>query len=529
MSPPLVQLIKPARKMAVLATEEVRQLFVEQPELTVRGIPYRLLEHGQYETALLQRLGYPVPSPMRTYYAYPAPSDEPAFETQKVTTDLLTLNERAYVLNDMGTGKTRSALWAWDWLKCQGLSQKLLIVCTRSIMRSAWQAEVFRTIRHRKVAVLYGRKTSNRQERLAQLASDADIYIINHDGVKTIYKELMERTDIDAIVLDELATYRNGGTGRSKDMAKLARTKKFVWGLTGSPMPQAPTDVWAQGRIVTPQNTPKYFSHLRDQMMERVAPNIYKPKAGAVGIAYQIMQPSVRFTLGDVVELPDITYRNVAIDMSPEQSRVYNEIVRHCKTLVQEQQITAFNAGIAMNKLVQIAGGWVYSQDKTVAKLDAAPRLRALVDAVNSTARKVIVFAPYISTLGGISEALKTDKIPHEVIHGKTKDRDRIFYEFQHENKFKVLVAHPRTMAHGLTLTEADTIIWFLPIMSYEIYEQANARIRRVGQKHKQQIIHFVASPVERRIYSLLRGKQTMQDKFLSLLEEGTLSNGTTS
>jgi SNF2 family DNA or RNA helicase len=121
-----------------------------------------------------------------------------------------------------------------------------------------------------------------------------------------------------------------------------------------------------------------------------------------------------------------------------------------------------------------------------------------------------------------MSKLLTGQDIEHAVVHGDVTDRDTIFNLFQNTNKYKVLLAHPQCLAHGLTLTAADTIIWTCPTASLEIYEQANARIRRVGQMHKQQILHLQATPVEKRIYALLRNKQHVQDKLLELFEEAT-------
>jgi SNF2 family DNA or RNA helicase len=245
------------------------------------------------------------------------------------------------------------------------------------------------------------------------------------------------------------------------------------------------------------------------------------------------MQPAVRYSLEDVVELPDLVTRNIDVQMTAEQKKVYDGIVRHCQALAQSKQIDAANAAVAMGKLLQIAGGWVYAGDREVASLDAKPRIKALVDTIIGCSRKVIVFAPFTHCLDGIADALKKEAISFAQIDGRTSEQRRaeIFNNFQNtspkgtwltQGSFKVLLAHPRTMAHGVTLTAADTILWFLPITSLEIYEQANARIRRIGQKHKQQIIHLVAAPVERRIYSLLRTRQKVQDKFLDLFANAT-------
>src|SRR5690606_27599814 len=148
------------------------------------------------------------------------------------------------------------------------------------------------------------------------------------------------------------------------------------------------------------------------------------------------------------------------------------------------------NAGAVMNKLLQVSTGWVYTADGNTIALDNNTRIAALMDAINSTDRKVLVFAPFKHALAGISAALTSEGIEHATVSGDTSasERGQVFNLFQNTSKYRVINAHPQCLAHGVTLTAADTIIWFAPITSNEIYDQANRRIRRIGQKHKQLI-----------------------------------------
>ena len=138
--------------------------------------------------------------------------------------------------------------------------------------------------------------------------------------------------------------------------------------------------------------------------------------------------------------------------------------------------------------------------------------------------KKVIVFSPFKSATAGISALLGAEKIDFATVTGDTPQRERteIFNAFQNSGKYRVLNAHPECMSHGLTLTAADTIIWFGPVSKLETYEQANARITRVGQLHKQQIIRMVGTPAERALYTRLASKQSMQDSILDIIKELT-------
>lgn len=507
-----------SRALIVERAPDIDTLFSDAKVVQHRGAEFRVLPHGLAETVMLRKLGIKAPNPMLLYYDW---NGQKPFNVQKATCDLLTTNHRAYCLNDMGTGKTKAALWAWDYLNSVGQAGKLIITAPLSTLRFVWMREVFTTLPHRKVAVLHG----TREERQNMLATDADIYVINHDGIKVLLDELRDRPDIDCLVIDELAVFRNN-TQRSKLLRQYAAKRKWVWGMSGSPMPNQPTDVWMQGIIVNPTRVPRYFSHARDELMVRIDEFHWKPKPGAVDRAYEYLQPAVRFTLEDVVEIPPVYSQDVPVQLSTEQANAYTKLAKEFLVLAQQKKITAANAGAAAGKLLQISGGWVYAADKSVVALDNTLRLKGLLDAVESTQRKVMIFAPFIHTVNGISAffAKKNSQVDHAVVFGDTKNREEIFGEFQGSNKYKALVAHPKCMAHGLTLTAADTIIWFLPMSAdLELYEQANARITRVGQKFTQHILHLVATPVEKKLYRMLRGKQLTQNAFLSLFEDASI------
>jgi SNF2 family DNA or RNA helicase len=423
----------------------------------------------------------------------------------------------------MGTGKTKAALWAFDYLRSNGVCGKMLVSAPLSTLTFTWAKEIFATVPHIKYAVLHGSKA----KRLELLDTDVDIYIINHDGHRVILNELMARKDINLLVIDELAVFRNGQSSRHKAMKRLADRMDWVWGMTGSPIPTSPTDAWAQARLITPNKVPKYFSRFRDELMLKSGPFKWIAKADAVEKAFGALQPAVRFTLDDVVELPPLIERYVDVEMGATQEKIYKALMAQCYVAVQNHEITAANAGAVMMKLLQVSTGWVYSKTRDIVSLDNNKRIRALLDAIESTDRKVLVFAPFKHALGGISEALTSEGYEHATIDGDTPatERSRVFNLFQNTDKYRVLLAHPQCLAHGITLTAADTVIWFAPVLSLEIYDQANHRIRRVGQAHKQLILHLQSTPVEKKIYRMLQAKQKVQDQLLKMFEEDTDSN----
>jgi SNF2 family DNA or RNA helicase len=503
---------KATKTLIVPGPVTIANLFPEAPLLKHRYV----LPHTLDTVALLSHIGIKVPHPMLTHYDWPG--DKKPFKVQRQTCAMATSYPRSYLLNDMGTGKTRSVLWAWDYLRREGKANKLLIVCKLSNMTFTWMREAFATLPKCKVAILHGSR-ARRLERLNDRT--ADIYVINHDGLRVVEKELQARTDIDVLAIDELAAYRNQSM-RSKKMRTFAERFKYVWGLTGRPMPNAPTDVWAQCRIVTPNTVPKYFRIARDMLMIRKSQFVWVPKSNAIETAFSMMRPQVRFALDEVVELPPVISRTIDVDLSSEQKHAYQKLVREFRVMIQEKVITAVNAGAAMQKLLQVSCGYVYTTNPDYVTLDSTPRKDVLLETIEEVDRKLLVFVPFRHALAGLSALLTAEGVDHALVHGDTKDRDQIFNLFQNTDKYKVLLAHPQCLAHGLTLTAANTIIWYCPTASLELYEQANARIRRVGQEHKQQVFHFQSTPIEKRIYSLLQRKQKVQDQFLKMLEEAT-------
>jgi len=501
--------------VAVPHSVAVQNMFPDAKPVTLNGNPFLAVRHQPAETYLLRKLGYDTPAPILEHYDWFGGNP---FDVQKKTCAMLTMNSRAYVLNGMGTGKTKAALWAWHYLYTRGIARKALVVAPLSTLSFTWAREVFNTLPGIKCEVLHGSKA----KRLEKLRGDADLFVINHDGLKVIADDI--RKDIDVLILDELAVYRNGGSLRTKVTRKLASKMAWVWGMTGSPIPNEPTDAWAQCSIVTPNTVPKYFGRFREDLMYKVTQFKWAPKQDAVDKAFAAMQPAVRFTLDDVVELPESVERYIDVEMGEKQEKVYKTLVDHAHVAIQNQEITAANAGAVMMKLLQVATGWVYSSDGKTVPLDGDNRIKTLIDNVNATDRKVLVFAPFKHALSGISDALTSEGIEHAVVSGDTSavERSQVFNLFQNTGKYRVLLAHPQCLAHGITLTAADTVIWFAPVTSLEIYDQANHRIRRIGQKHKQLFLHLQSTPVERKIYQMLQRKQRVQEKLLELFEEAS-------
>lgn len=482
-----------------------------------KGHQLTQVHFGLDEVRVLRNLGIKAPSPIE--YHYPWRGKYKPFKHQLVTSAFFTLNNKSICLNDMGTAKTLSALWAADYLMDEGFINRGLIVCPRSTMHAVWEDELVKHFMfNRQCVVLRGSK----ERRLKLLEQDADFYIINHDGVKVIADALAERADIDLKIIDEAAVLRNAQSARYKVVRDLIRPTDWLWLLTGTPCPTAPTDAWALGRLLGNPNAPAYFTVFKNRTMVQLTPYKWAPKPDAYQQAYDILQPGIRFRKEDCLDLPPVTFQRLVCDMTQEQARHYQQM--H-KLLVMQARtggpITAANAAVKLQKLLQVCTGVVYDNNGGAVTLDSTNRLKALEETVEAAAHKVIVFVPFKAALQHVAAHLRK-RWTVEVVDGDVGDseRKRIFAAFQNEDDPRVLVAHPGTTAHGLTLTQADTTIWYAPIFSLEIFEQANNRMNRPGQKNNMTVVMIATTPLELGVYDALAGKAKIQDSVLNLYQQ---------
>lgn len=475
-----------------------------------------VIPHTIETTRIARNMGYRVPAPIMSQYDWAGTTP---FKTQRITAAMLTMNRRAYVLSEMGTGKTRAACFAFDWMMREDVIRKVLIVAPLSTLTLVWARELSLYFPHITQGILHG----SREKRLKTLSNDYDCYIINHDGVKTIAKELAARQDIDLVLVDEIATFRNGGTDRWKALNALLQGRAYVWGLTGSPTPNDPTDAWAQCRLLTPNSVPKFYGRFKRETMRQVSQFTWVPQPDALDKVYDAMQPAVRFKRSDCLELPPVSYVGRLTPLSPLQEHVYKTLMKQLRMSFAQGEVTAANEGVLFSKLLQIGSGFVYTKDRGVVDLNPKPRLDELMAVIDQSIGKVIVFVDFIHAVKRVTDVLRAYKYFPAIVTGETGkgERDRIFGAFQNSTKPRILVAHPKCMAHGLTLTSASTIVWYTPTTSLETYEQACARITRPGQKEKSLIVHLTGTPIEAKLYKRLQKRAKLQGSLLEMFEEG--------
>jgi SNF2 family DNA or RNA helicase len=475
--------------------------------------------HRLDEVRVLRNMGIDAPSPILHYYDWPGRFQP--FEHQKETAAFLTVNQRALVLNEIGTGKTQSSLWAADYLIKTKQVKKVLIISPLSTLERVWGDAIFFGFPNRKAVVLHG--TAERRRKL--LKSDADFYIINHDGFPIISE--ITNGMFDLIIVDEAAVLRNHSTMRYRVMRKYMERNPDtrLWLMTGTPTPNDPTDAWTLSRLVNSPFIPSSFTAFRDQVMMKVGMYKWTPRPNSMELVKNVLQPAVRYTRDECFDLPDTITQTRKVELTPDQRKHYQAMIRHLVTEsgTEAGTITAVNEAVKMQKLVQIACGVAYDDDGTNVELECAPRVNLVKELIEEAGEKVIVFVPLTGTL----EMLERELSKHwtvGVVNGSVSSskRNAIFHNFQNESDPHVLIAHPATMAHGLTLTSASTVIWYGPVTSNEQYVQANGRIERIGKRHVSNVIHIEATELEHKMYSRLMNKQKLQGLLLDLIQQET-------
>jgi len=454
-------------------------------------------------------------------YKWPRPMGFTPFEHQKVTADFLVNNGRAFCFNEQGTGKTASVIWAADYLISAKIIKRVLVICPLSIMQSAWQNDLFKFAVHRTVDVAYG--STDKRNKIVN--GSAEFVIINYDGITSIAESALGKFDL--IVIDEANAYKNVQTKRWKTMRKLVTPNTWVWMLTGTPAAQSPVDAYGLAKLCVPHSAPRFFGDYRESVMQKISMYKWIPRPDSNTTVFNLLQPAIRYEKSQCLDLPEKMFISRHAPLTSQQEKYYKELKTKLLMEAAGEEISSINAASKMSKLLQISCGSVYSDSGAVIDFDVSTRLNAIEEVIDEASHKVLIFVPFRHTIELLSAHLKKAGIETEEIHGDVPVRKRteIFKQFQEGSRLKALVIQPQAAAHGVTLTAADTIVWYAPVTSTETYLQANARIDRPGQKNAMTIVHIEGSPIERKLYAMLQNNINNHEKIVELYKkelEGT-------
>ena len=483
------------------------------------GIYEVAVKWGLDEVQVLRNLGVRnVPSPITVRYDWPG-----RFKPMKHQVDtaaFLTLHKRAFVFSEPGTGKTLAALWTADYLMKTNRVRRCLILCPLSIMHSAWMQDLRNSVIHRSAIVAHHTQATRRIE---MVQGAYDFVITNYDGLNLIADEINNDGRFDLIIVDEANAYKNVSTKRWKSLQKILKPDTKLWMMTGTPASQSPLDAYGLAKLVNPTGVPKFFTAWRDTTMNKVTMFKWIPKIDAQEKIHEALQPAIRFTKAQCLDLPPVITETREVPLTPQQKKYYNMLKEQMLVKAAGETITAINAAAEVNKLLQISAGAAYTDNAEVVTFDCSPRLNVLMEALEETDRKVLVFAPYRHSIDTIYEYLTINNFKVEVIHGDipATKRTRIFKQFQEEAEPRVLVIQPQAAAHGVTLTAADTVVFWGPVMSTETYIQCCARSDRKGQdSDKVTVIHIQGSEIERKMFKRLAERVEDNNMLVRLYEE---------
>jgi len=509
-------LIENKRKV-VFAPENTQQVLEAIPHARAfehKGQELVAVHHGVDERIVLRNFGLDVPPPILHYYDWPA-RNITARTHQKHTAAFLTNYRLALCLNAPGTGKTLSALWAADFLMREGIIKRVLVIAPKSTLLSVWGKELKHHFPFRSFTILTG--TKERRQRL--LDQPTDFCVINHDGFTAFHAQLQGLFDL--VLYDEGTALKTPSSQRFRIFHKwMQANAAWLWLFTGTPISQSPTDAWTLAKLVRSPTVPKSFTTFRDMVLDKVSMFKWVPRKDALDVCKRVLQPSIRYSLEECIDLPPMNYVNRECDMTPAQVRAFKAMQEKAIAIFSNTTVVAANAAVVLGKLLQIVGGVIYDNDGERIHIDAEPRLEALIELMEEIGDKGVIYVPLRGAQDWLYKRLTEKKWKVAMVHGgvSQKERHRIFSEFQEGTEINWMLAHPRVAAHGLDFTRAPASIWYMPVHSMEQYEQANARIRRLTTKGSTTIFQLYATPFERELYRRLQYRKKVLTDFLNLV-----------
>lgn len=410
-------------------------------------------------------------------------------------------------------GKTAITLTAlFDLCLDRFLIRKVLVIAPLRVARDTWPAEI-RKWDHLS-GLTYSVAVGSEAERRAALSRSADVYVINRENVDWLVAKSGIPFDFDMIVIDELSSFKSNQAKRFKSLLKVRPKVKRIVGLTGTPSSNGLMDLWAEFRLLDlGQRLGRYITHYRNAFFTPDKRNgevifSYKPLPGAEDVIYdRISDITISMKSADYLQLPECVINEVPVVMDEKEMAVYDGFREDMVAKIKGKEIDAANAAVLSGKLLQMANGAVYDEDKNSLhihdrKLDA---LEDLIEGANG--KPVLIAYWYQHDAQRIKERFSVREI-------KTS-RD---IEDWNAGKISAAIIHPASAGHGLNLQAGgSTLIWFSLTWSLELYQQTNARLHRQGQKDTVVIHHIIAKgTIDEDVMKALRKKERTQDALIN-------------
>jgi len=415
---------------------------------------------------------------------------------------------------DMGLGKTVITLTAINDLMFDRFAiTKVLIIAPLKVAEDTWIKEISKWdhLTNLSMSLVLGDKA----KRIKALETRADIYVINRENVSWLVTYLGRDWDFDMVVIDKLSSFKNPSASRFKSLKKVIGKSSRVVGLTGTPNPNGYIDLWSQIYLLDGgERLGKTLSRYRDTYFtpdKRDSYRIftYKLKAGADKLINNVISDlCVSMKAKDYLELPDKIFINH--EMSLKNRKIYDELEQEFYFEFDKgSEVTAASKSVLINKLLQLCNGAVYTDgDKyQVVHDDKLDKLEEMVESTLDS--PILCFYQYKHDL---------DRIINRFDFAKELSQDNI--DAWNKGKIKLLLTHPASSAYGLNLQDGgNVIVWFGLPWNLELYQQANARLHRQGQRCNVFIHHLICeNTVEERVLETLQRKGIVQDELLDYL-----------
>ncbi len=439
-----------------------------------------------------------------------------AHDYQKFATQFILQHPIAAVFLEMGLGKSVITLTAlFDLILDQFIIGKVLVIAPLRVARDTWPSEIQKWdhLKGLKYSVVVGTAA----ERKAALTKQADIYIINRENVDWLVNKSGIPFQFDMIVIDELSSFKSYQAKRFKSLLKVRPYVKRIVGLTGTPSSNGLMDLWAEFRVLDlGQRLGRYITHYRNAYFtpdKRNAEIIfsYKPLPGAEDQIYKrVGDITISMKSCDYLKLPECVINEVPVYMSEKEQDVYDRFRDDMVAKIKGKEIDAVNAAVLSGKLLQMANGAVYDDEKNSLlihdrKLDA---LEDLIEGANG--KPVLVAYWYQHDAGRIKSRFDVREIKTSKDIADWNNGD-----------IPVAIIHPASAGHGLNLqTGGSTLIWFGLTWSLELYQQTNARLHRQGQTNTVIIHHIIAKgTIDLNVMKALRQKEKIQNALINAVK----------
>lgn len=442
------------------------------------------------------------------------PHDYQKFAMQK----LVEMPEAGLFL-DMGLGKTITTLTAVDELMHDRFEiSRVLVIAPKRVAEDTWTTEAGKWdhLGHLKISRVLG----SRKEREEALQQDADIYVINRENVTWLVDRFRKGWPFDMVVVDELSSFKSSRAKRFKALKQVRPLVERFVGLTGTPSPNGLMDLWPQMYLIDRgKRLGKTVTGYRDRYFYPGKGNghvvySYEPKPGAEeAIRSRISDICISMKSEDYLQMPELVVNDIPVRLSDAEMGRYREMEREKLMELDGEQITALSAATVYNKLLQMANGSVYTDDGTAAEVHGR-KLEALAEILDTAnGQPVLVFYSYRHDYDSLMRAFEGYR--PRTLKGQAEIQE------WNEGNIPLLLAQPASMGHGLNLQAGGHIIvWYGLSWSLELYQQANARLYRQGQRHGVVIHRLVAEgTVDEEVVRRLEAKDQTQESLMESLK----------